>query len=283
MIYGNLGGVIWSYQGPRAALDVFGEAIAFCERRGIAEMVLQTRSSIPTALAELGHTEQALAEAGPLADRIEAGGDMSFVATRALQVRLLAECGAPEEAPTPELVAAARGIGLPGFIALAFAAVAQLHLAQGRRAQARTLLQELDELAARVDYDYMSVLPSLMRVALSLDDEPLARRLASGVQPATPQDVHAVVTAEAQLAEAAGLQADAAQRYHEAAERWREFGNVPERAYALLGQGRCLRALGDASAEAPLAEARDLFASMGYKPALAETEKLLGETVAKTA
>ena len=54
-----------SYQGPRAALDVLGEAIAFCERRGIAEMVLQTRSSIPTALAELGHTEQALAEAGP--------------------------------------------------------------------------------------------------------------------------------------------------------------------------------------------------------------------------
>ena len=28
---------------------------------------------------------------------------------------------------------------------------------------------------------------------------------------------------------------------------------------------------------------RDLFASMGYKPALAETEKLLAETVAKTA
>ena len=27
----------------------------------------------------------------------------------------------------------------------------------------------------------------------------------------------------------------------------------------------------------------DLFASMGYKPALAETEKLLAETVAKTA
>ena len=111
VIYGNLGGVVWSYEGPRAALDVMGEAIAFCERRGITEMALQTRSAIPTALAELGHTEQALAEAGPLADRIEAGGDMSYVATRALQVRLLAECGAPAEAPTRELVATARGIG----------------------------------------------------------------------------------------------------------------------------------------------------------------------------
>jgi tetratricopeptide (TPR) repeat protein len=280
VIYGNLGGAVWSYRGPRAALDVFDEAIAFCERRGIAEMVLQTRSLIPTALAELGHTEQALAEAGPLADRIEAGGDMSFVATRALQVRLLAERGGPEEAPTTELVAAARGIALSGFISLAFAVVAQLHLAQGRRAQARTLLQELDELAARIDYDYMSVLPSLMRVALSLDDEPLARRLASGIQPATPHGVHVVVTAEAQLAEAVGLQADAAQRYHEAAERWREFGNVPERAYALLGQGRCLAALSKRDAEAPLREASELFASMGYKPALAETDALLGKSEA---
>ena len=159
VIYGNLGGVMWSYQGPRAALDDLGEAIAFCERRGIAEMVCRLAPSIPTALAELGHTEQALAEAGPLADRIEAGGDMSFVATRALQVRLLAECGGAEEASTTELVAAARGIALHGFISLAFAAVAQLHLAQGRRAQARTLLQELDEIAARIDYDYMPFCP----------------------------------------------------------------------------------------------------------------------------
>jgi class 3 adenylate cyclase len=41
--------------------------------------------------------------------------------------------------------------------------------------------------------------------------------------------------------------------------------------------------VGDAGAEAPLAEARDLFASMGYEPALAETEGLLAETVAEPA
>ena len=32
--------------------------------------------------------------------------------------------------------------------------------------------------------------------------------------------------------------------------------------------------------ETPLTEARDLFASMGYKPALAETEALLGRAAA---
>jgi class 3 adenylate cyclase/tetratricopeptide (TPR) repeat protein len=285
VIYGNLGGAVWSYRGPRAALDVFGEAIAFCERRGITEMVLQTRSAIPTALADLGHTEQALAEAGPLADRIEAGGDMSYVEPRALALRLLAERGAPEEAPTPDaLVAAVRGIGLPAFTAIAFAAVAQLLLAQGDREQARALLQEFDELAApTATFDEGSLLPSLVRVALALDEGPLAERLAAAVRPVTPSREHALAAIRARLAEAAGDHVEAASMYTDAADRWRTFGDVPERAYALLGQGRCLVALGDRAAEAPLAEARDLFASMGYKPALAETEKLLAEAVAKTA
>ena len=49
---------------------------------------------------------------------------------------------------------------------------------------------------------------------------------------------------------------------------------MPERAYALLGQGRCLAALGKPEAEEPLLAARELFASMGFTPALAETDAL---------
>ncbi len=71
-----------------------------------------------------------------------------------------------------------------------------------------------------------------------------------------------------------------AQLYREAGERWQQFGNLPERAYALLGQGRCLRGLGEPEAEGPLREAHELFALMGYTPALAETEALLGESAA---
>ncbi len=120
----------------------------------------------------------------------------------------------------------------------------------------------------------------MLRVALALDDGPLAQSLSAGVEPVTPLHEHALASTRAQLAEAAGEHADAAELYAEAAERWRAFGNVPERAYALLGQGRCLAALGKREAEAPLREARELFASMGYKPALAETEALLGEIAA---
>jgi len=103
----------------------------------------------------------------------------------------------------------------------------------------------------------------------------------AGAEPtATPLSAHALSTCLAQLAEAAGDHAQAETLYAEAAERWREFGNVPERAYALLAQGRCLASLGQAEADEPLREAQELFRSMGYKPALAETEALLGESEA---
>jgi hypothetical protein len=280
VIYGNLAGMIWLYEGPQASFDLNQEAIAFCERRGIVEVALQGRSSDPTLLAELGRTEQALAEAGPIADRIQIAGDMSWLEPRGVQLRLLAEAGMAEHAPDPEpLLAAAREIDLPGFTALAFAAATQLLLAQGQREHAHALLQKLDQLGSTVA-EPSSNLPSLLRTALALEDQPLAQRLSARIEPITPWHEHALASARAQLAEAAGDRVAAAEGYKDAAERWRAFGNVPELAYALLGEGRCLAAFGKPGAGEPLREAKELFTSMGYKPALAETETLLAQTAA---
>jgi hypothetical protein len=127
----------------------------------------------------------------------------------------------------------------------------------------------------RGDPVYAGLLAGLVRTALALPDAALAQQLLDGVQPVMPLAAHALAAGRAQLAEAAGDLTEASHLYAEAAERWREFGNVPELAYALLGYGRSLSALGDPSAEPPLSEARDLFASMGYGPALANTEGFL--------
>ena len=186
----------------------------------------------------------------------------------------------PQQAPAPdELVTAARDMGLAGFIAVAFAAAAQLLLAQRQPEQAQTLLHELDQLTA-VRTELGSVLPALLRVALALDDQTVAEQLATGIKPVTPLHEHALASAHAQLAEAAGDHSAAAQLYQQAAEHWRQFGNIPERAYALLGQGRCLATLGKPEAEAALREARDLFTTLAYQPALAESRALLGESEA---
>ncbi|TML50243.1 MAG: hypothetical protein E6G23_01730, partial [Actinobacteria bacterium] len=280
VIYGNLAWVVWFYQGPQAALDAFQEGIAFCARRGITEVTLHMQGERLSVLAELGQAEQGLAEAGPLADRLQTAGDIDHVAVRALQLRLLAERGTPQKAPAQdELVTAARDMGLPGFIALAFAAAAQLLFARRQPEQALALLHELDRLSA-VRTELAWQLPSLLRVALALDDQTVAEQLATGIKPVTPLHEHALASAHAQLAEAAGDHSAAAQLYQQAAERWRQFGNIPERAYALLGQGRCLATLGKPEAEAALREARDLFTTLAYQPALAESRALLGESEA---
>jgi hypothetical protein len=170
-------------------------------------------------------------------------------------------------------------------MAIAVAAAAALLRAKKRSDQARLLLEELDLIDAsrRADPFWAAMLPALVRSALALGRPDLATSLTQGVPPVTPLHQHVLTGSQAHLAEANGDRTEAAALYADAAQRWLEFGSVPERAYALLGQGRTFRALRDPGAEQPLLEARDLFAAMGYKPALAETEALLRQAQAAEA
>ncbi len=282
VVHNNLAYAVWQYEGPQAALEACQEGIDFCERRGITELALNIAALRTTYLAELGRSQQALAEAEPLAARMEANGNVAFAEPRSHQLRLLVERGAHDQAPAvDELVARARDSGEAQLFALAFPAATRLLLAQDHPERAAALVVELEHVVGiRRDPYYACRLPELVRSALALGDRDLAARLVDGVQPFTPLFEHALSASRAQLAEAAGDPAEAAALYAEAAGRWRAFENVPEHAYALLGQGRCLAALGKPEAESPLREARELFASMGYQPALAETDALLGESEA---
>jgi class 3 adenylate cyclase/tetratricopeptide (TPR) repeat protein len=282
VLHNNLAEAMWLYEGPQAAIAYSREGIDFCERRGIAEFAVAIAALNTRFRAESGQATQALAEAAPIAERLQAAGDIWFIEARAVQLYVLAERGAFEERPdADELVVRARESGAPELIAHAFTAAAALLLVEGRRNEAHSLLAELAQVPKiRSTFVYPSELPRLLRIAFAIGALELVPRLVDGVEPTTPLADHALCAYRAQLEQAAGEHAQAAATYAEAAERWREFGNVPERAYALLGQGRCLAALGKPEAEKPLREARELFASMGYKPPLAETEALLDETEA---
>jgi hypothetical protein len=81
--------------------------------------------------------------------------------------------------------------------------------------------------------------------------------------------------------EARGEIERAADLYREAAERWAEFGHVPERGQALLGLGRCLTATGgSAEAVTPLRDAREIFSSLGARPLLDEADAWLAKATA---
>lgn len=77
------------------------------------------------------------------------------------------------------------------------------------------------------------------------------------------------------LAEADGEFGEAAGLFADATERWEAFGGVLEQAYALLGQGRSLVALGAPDADQPLRQARALFDEMGARPRVDECDTLI--------
>jgi tetratricopeptide (TPR) repeat protein len=87
-------------------------------------------------------------------------------------------------------------------------------------------------------------------------------------------------TGRAILAEANGNHTEAASLYERAAHAWESYSCVVERAYALLGLGRCRLALGQSlEAAEPLQSARATFGRLGARLLVAETDALLTEAV----
>ena len=60
------------------------------------------------------------------------------------------------------------------------------------------------------------------------------------------------------------------------------FAVVPEKGFALLGQGRCLISLGRPGYDAPLQEAREIFARLRARPLIAAVDDLLAGAIART-
>ena len=282
----NLAIARYPLQGPARSLSDFERGIAFCEQRGLAEVAGLLEANCPGLLAELGRPEEALERAGRLTAALEASGDtQSLCEVRAVELASRLARGEPDATPAAAdwLVGTAGAIGSADIAVAALASAAAL-LAPEAPERACALLADLEQTAGTHETPYYARhLGAMLRTALAAGDAEIAKRLAGGLESRYPLDEHALCTARAQLAEHAGDRADAATLYGEAAARWKEFGNVPEHAHSLLGQGRCLSALGRPGAEQPLRETRDLFAAMGYKLALAETEGLLEQTAAAPA
>jgi hypothetical protein len=122
----------------------------------------------------------------------------------------------------------------------------------------------------------MEFVPVVVRAAMAVGSLDLAREIAEDDSRLSPLREHGQVTCRALLAEARGERETAAAGFADAAARWHGFGVPYEEGHALLGQGRCLAALGRApEAAAPLAAAREIFARLGARPALGDTDAVL--------
>jgi tetratricopeptide (TPR) repeat protein len=281
ILQNNLALARYPLEGPATSLALYEEAITFSKQRGLGESAALLEANCPLLLVELGRPDEGLARARRAAAAYESSGDMhSLSEVRAVEAATLAAQGQREgaQAAADWLASAARASSATDVIVVTLSSAAAIVVASAPE-QARSFLAELEKPAGvRESPYYARQLAAMARAAIAADDRVLAARLTDGLERRYPLDQHALCAARAQLAEHACDHADAATLYAEAAAGWEQFGNVPERAYALLGRGRCLIALGEAGAQEPLEHARAIFASMGYEPALAETEALLEQT-----
>jgi class 3 adenylate cyclase/tetratricopeptide (TPR) repeat protein len=285
ILYDNLGEAVWPLEGPASALELLREGIDFAERRGIAEVAAGIASTSLIVLYELGEWDEAAAFGERLAQRSEASRLVLYMLLlRWTKARLLAYRGELAEAALHAewAVAAARESGETQMIPGAFSVGALVQLGLGEPQVAAALLAELERVpAVRETVYYPAYLPEMVRTAVGCGDPALAERLREGVEPLMPLHEHARCTASAALAEARGELEQAAGLYAEAAERWERFGSVPERSHALLGLGRCLLALHRPSdAAQALLRARDIFSLLGANPALSETDALFERATA---
>jgi tetratricopeptide (TPR) repeat protein len=280
ILQNNLAIARYPLHGPSRSLADFAKGIEFCEQRGLREVVWQLEANRPGLLAELGRMSEALDDFGQLMPILDERGDTyTLVEVRSVEVGYRLARGQQASAAEVEwLIETARTIGTIDILVMGLSTAAAAALANANPKHACSLLSELGgRQGSRATPYFARGLPGMVRTALGARDRGLAERLAEGIVLRNPLNDRALCAVRAALLEHAAEHAEAVMLYAEATELWRTFGNVPECAYALLGRGRCLTALGEPGAENALHEARELFVSMGYKPALMETEALLDE------
>ena len=280
----NLADATASIEGPAASLSLYRQGIDYCDRRGITEIALWMSTEAAGQMVRAGLLDEALASAERVAARFEADADVvGLVRSRCVQSIVLAYRGRAGEAlPIIDWAtsAAETGKAIESLI-LARQIGAVIHLAVGDGDGAAERIRLLLEDRLAIDsWTHVFHFPDSVRTAAGAGDLALAERLAS-LPTLSPDHQHGHVTARAVIAEAKGAFDDAAAGYAEAAARWQGFGVVTERAFALLGQGRCLVALGrpEQAADA-LRSAAGLFTAMGMEPGLTEANALLERTAA---
>ncbi|MDP9222962.1 MAG: AAA family ATPase, partial [Actinomycetota bacterium] len=286
-IHANLAETLWTFEGAEAALESMRAGIAYAKDRGLVEAVNYITGSTLEPLYGHGAFDEALDVVAEIEDRHDSADVTALVNARAARARILVLRG--EVAQVVDslewLESTSREAGAPDYAVIGLVSAALARAALGQDKASATLLAELLTFPGAREIQYYPIyLPTMVRTALGVGDRNLAERLVAEHDSSYPITVHVLATVNAALAEADGDLEIAAEGYAEAAEGWRQFGVAPERAFALLGRGRCLTALRQvADSKKALETAGEIFGALGAVSALAETDELLRQATAMTA
>jgi len=270
------------YENPAAAMDVCSRARQISAYRKDANAELSFGIAEAEERLFIGNWQGLMEELEREVVSLRVGGNLfTLMDVQDFRLLLSALQGLELEAEDlREWMGDETEFGSPSLHHLAIA----LHLSElGQKGRALETLQTLGDRTSR----FCSI-PSLMlwwplgiRAALRMHDHLLAIQLTSRLltSPAAPTQCRQ--TAAALDAEARGDIAEALTTHNAAAKTWARLAIPFEHAHSLLGQGRCLTALGRAHEATPiLQEAREVFMRLGARPALVETDELLHKVAA---
>jgi class 3 adenylate cyclase/tetratricopeptide (TPR) repeat protein len=282
--YGNLATQLWVLDGPAIALQVWDAAAEFAEVRGFRTEEMWSRCGHLEVLFDLGRWDEVESIARGLAEEdTEEGGGQIRTFADIYRASVLARRGRLQEAVLleEEYLPRVRILQRAEIFSPALAAAATLERLRGHRRTTLDLVREYLETTQGHDVYRLLFLPDAVRAALAFGEIDLASSLVPDEDRATNvRQRHAIATARTAIEEAWGRHEEAARGYATRAAEWLRYGSIPEHALALFGQGRCLRAIGDAAAEGPLQRARELLSELGAAPFVAEVDELLGRTEA---
>lgn len=280
VIYANLAFVAGVLEGSARAIEANRLAFDFAERTGRVDMAVNIAANHVYWLYVIGSWDEALSRARSEAAIATRTGSTELRLVRGVEALVLANRGEAEQATELAgwLVEESRRSSDVQWVVPGFAVGALVAAAAGRSEEALALLAELEQHpGARADSNqYLMRVAENVRTALACGDVAMARRLTEGAPASFPMQENFLRAARAAIAEAEGAPGDAARLFTEASDAWVRFENVPELAFARLGQGRCLLAMGDTAAGlAALDKARTIFDRLGARPALDEIDSLV--------
>jgi tetratricopeptide (TPR) repeat protein len=265
--YNNLADATGWFVGLPQAMKVYGEGIDFSRRRGLTHNVMWMRSEKLRSLYHLGAWDELLREADELVRwQEEHGGGQIEIFGRVQLADVFTHRGLMTDAVrhVDALLPRARESGDPQVLVPGLATAALVSSARGDERDAVDYVSELERLTRETPTLFRSLcLVWPVRVATAAGELQLAEAFLDGSQHASAWDGCARPGALATLAEGRGRTDEAKSLYADAVVRWGDYGSVVERAYALLGLGRC----GDAKA---LREGEAIFASLGASPVVAQ-------------
>ena len=264
----------------RASLQLFDEASAVAARFGLSDDAI--RGLRFDTLETAGRWDELLAEApGMLADAVARGDAYSAFMIRFARGAVESERGALSE-PYDTLMDEAPSVAFAPFLpgpVQAFAALVAGDTDRARRAVVETLRHVGDG-------RYAAGTVTLVRVALAVDDVPLAREVLAKSRPGRSDGGVSPVTdlTKALVLEAEGDHAGALALFEASRGFYDENGWVPALGLSLAGVGRCKVALGDVVAGLDaLRQARRIAAELKAPPMLADIDEAIDGALALAA